>query len=464
MRKPFSILMLVIVVAMSFVVGCGGDDSTAPQNNAPPTFSKMMGTSGDAVSVNALVVLNDGTSVVEGEANVLSITGSATPLDGTGTSDDFFVGFKPDGSIAFRTFVAGSGVPSIRTMSRDANNNLLVTGSFTHDVTFGTTNLTHNTVQDVFMAKLDATAHPIWVQGAGGSGDDEGVDIAAASDGSVYVCGLVTGEVAVAGEDTGIIGKQSGYLVKMRPDGGGIWQQTAAPAGSALCTGVAVSQNGSVVVCGAYTGANVEIGGVILPNDGVENGFVARFDAAGNPLGNIRLGGTGAVNMTGLKTIGDEVVVAGSFSGTVDFDVNTAAGVVAAVATDAFVARYSKTGQFQWVKTFGTSGDQAATELARTSSGDILVGGTFDNSFTAGSTVLTTSGHTDTFIVRLSGGGQVLAVKRVAGIQDEVPTGIASFNDSVLLVGNTNSTEVTLPDGTKRTPFGSADGFIYQQP
>jgi hypothetical protein len=154
MRKTDSILLSVIVVVVSFVAGCGGDDSTTPQNNTSPTFSKM---TGEDTAINGVVVTSGGLTVVAGEAAVLDITGS-TPLDGTGTSGVFFAGFKPDGSIAFRTFAAGSGTPSIFSMARDPDNNLLVTGDITNDLTFGTTILTHS-ARDVFIAKLDATGH-----------------------------------------------------------------------------------------------------------------------------------------------------------------------------------------------------------------------------------------------------------------------------------------------------------------
>jgi hypothetical protein len=462
MHKRISILLLA--AAVSFVVGCGGS-STAPEDNTPPAFSKMLGSSGNGTNVSCVVAMSDGMSVVVGEANILNITGSSTPLDGTGTSGVFFAGVKPDGGIGFRTFVPGSGdIPSIFAMARDANNNLLVTGHFRNNLTFGTTSLAHNALSDIFIAKLDATAHPVWVQGAGGTGNDEGFDIAAASDGSVYVCGIVDGKVLIAGEDTGVVGKASGYLVKIEPGGGGAWRQTATPSGSADCRGVAVSQDGSVVVGGNYTGTEVGIGGVILPNDGIENAFIARFDASGTPLGNIRLGGTGSIVVTAVTTIGDEVVAAGTLFGTADFDVNTSAGVVAAVGSDAFVARYTKTGQFRWAQTFGTTGDQVAAHLARISSGDILVCGSFEKTFSAGSTLLSPIGSFDIFVVRLSGSGAVLAVKRVGGSGEEQVADIASSNNALIVAGTSSSAQLTFPDGTSRAPFGSTDGFLYRQP
>jgi hypothetical protein len=458
------ISMLLFAVAVAFVAGCG-DSSTTPTDDTPPIFSKMMGSSGNGTDVRSVVVMSDGSSVVSGQGTILNITGSSTPLDGAGTSGVFLAGVKPDGSIGFRTFVAGSGgFPTIAAMTRDSNDNLLVAGVFSANQTFGTTSLTHHGSSDILIAKLDATGHPIWAQGAGGTGDDEGLDIAAASDGSVYVCGIVDGKVLIAGEDTGVVGKTSGFLVRMQPGGGGAWRQTATPSGSADCRAVAVSQNGSVIVGGNYTGTDVGIGGVILPNDGFANAFIARFDASGTPLGNIRIGGTGAIGVTAVTTIDDEVVVAGAFSGTADFDVNTSAGAVAAVGNDAFVARYTKAGQFRWAQTFGTTGDQAATHVARTSAGEILICGSFEKTFSAGSKLLNPIGGFDIFVVRLSGSGAVLAVKQVGGLGTEEIADVASSNNGLIVAGTTGSAQLTFPDGTSRTAFGNPDGFLYRQP
>jgi hypothetical protein len=463
MRNAISTLPFLFLVAI-LAGGCGGDSSTNPKDNGPATFSKLLGDPGKSISLDGMTVRSDGVAVVTGNANALRITGSATPLDGTGTSDVYVAGFKPDGSVAFRTFIPGSGVPIVSSMSRDANDALFVTGHFTANATLGTTNLANHGSFDAFMAKLDATGHPIWVVGAGGTGEDDGVDIAVSASNFTYVCGVVTDQVDVSGENCGVIGKTAGFLVQLNDNGVGQWHQTAEPAAQSACRSVTVSQNGSVVVCGEYSGANVEIGGVILPNDGTANAFIARFNENGDPLGTIRIGGSGNVIPAEVTTINNDVVVAGTISGTVDFDVNTAAGTLAAVDNDAFVARYTKTGELQWVKTFGTTGDQAATELTHTAAGDILVAGTFNGTFSAGSTVLTTSGFLDMFVVRLSGGGTVLAVKRARGNQDELPSAIASSNGALIVVGTTGSNPVTFPDGTQRTLFGAQDGFIYQQP
>ena len=466
MRKPFSILLLCVAFAMSPLAGCGSS-STAPQDTGPPTFSRLIGgNSTDATLMYGVVATSDGLRVVTGLCSTtLRVSETPTALDATGTSQIYFLAFGQDGTLAWSTIVPGSGATvTIRAMARDSDNNLLVTGTFPDNLTFGTTSLTNPGGKAIFMAKLDATGHPTWVQSAHGTQNDAGLDVAAAPDGTVYVCGSATGEISVAGEDVGTIGKTSGFLVKLLPNGGGTWQQTAVPAEASVCNGVTVSQDGSILVAGGYGNSTVEIGGETLPNDGNTDGFIARFGADGTPMGNIRIGGTGFVAMVRITAIDDEPIVVGTFTGLADFDVNTSAGSDAAVGTDSFIARYTKAGELRWVTTFTGTNEQQITGVSRTSSGEIVACGFFGSILTVGSKSLTASGPLDGFIARLSGSGQLLSLAQISGSNEELAAGIASLGDAAIVVGRTTSTVVTFPDGTQRTPFGGNDSFIYQQP
>jgi hypothetical protein len=102
--------------------------------------------------------------------------------------------------------------------------------------------------------------------------------------------------------------------------------------------------------------------------------------------------------------------------------------------------------------------------VARTSAGDILVCGLFEKTLSAGSTLLNAAGSFDIFIVRLSGSGQVRAVKSVGGLSEETGNDIASSNNGLIVAGTTSSPQLTFPDGTSRTAFGAGDGFLYRQP
>ncbi len=87
--------------------------------------------------------------------------------------------------------------------------------------------------------------------------------------------------------------------------------------------------------------------------------------------------------------------------------------------SDAYLAKYSSTGVFQWAVKIGGSGDDEAHAVTVNSAGEVIVGGFFTGSAnfqgTSGSnTVLSSSGDTDFFIAKYSSAG-VLSYARKGG-------------------------------------------------
>ena len=85
-----------------------------------------------------------------------------------------------------------------------------------------------------------------WVTTLGGSGDDYGLSVAVAPDGSVYVCGH-TSSVGAGSADL--------ILVKFRSSGIVQWQKTLGGSRDDEGYSVAVAPDGSVYVCGRTTSA-----------------------------------------------------------------------------------------------------------------------------------------------------------------------------------------------------------------
>lgn len=464
--RPILIRSLAVaLVAITALTGCG-NDSTSPQDDGPPAFGERIGCRPDLnTTADDVVVMSDGSRVVVGTfSGILHITGSPDSLSAGGTSRVYLAAFNPDGSLKGLTSAAGGPAPDIAHATRDAGDNLLLVGSYSADIFFGGTSLSNGGGTDIFFAKLDKEAQAIWVFGASSTAGDAGRDIAAANDGSVYICGSSGDEMQVAGEDVGVPGKSTGFLVKLSDTGSGHWSQTAATTGVSNCHGVAVSADGTVVVCGTYAGSTVEFSGDVLPNDGATDSFIGRFAADGSNMGAIHLGGTGTTAVRAITTQGNDAIVTGYFNGTVDFDVNTPAGNVTASGADAFVARYNQAGALLWVKTFGAGDDQVGLRIARMSGSRILLCGTFGTSISIGSKTLTAAGASDVFIARLDGDGKVLTASDLGGADTEDAVSGTADGTTAIVAGTTFSDPMIFPNGTHLGRFGKIDGYLYQQP
>ena len=463
MRSPV-LLSLALLAALLF--SCS-DDSTSPKDDSPATFSRMIGSAGESTNAKDVVVTSDGLRVVVGAfSGTLHVTGSSDSLVATGASDVFLTAFREDGTLAWSRGIGGDGLSSPLSIARDANDDFYIAGLYAGDTVFGTIGLTGYGTSDVLVAKLDAGGNPLWAVGGGAAGGDAAHDVAVAADGGAFVCGVASSEIIVAGEDMGEFGSLSGFLVKINANGVGGWSATAYGTGTAYCSAVARSGDGSVLVCGTYYGSSVEIGGEILPIDvnGVQGSFISRFTDSGVFERNIRIGGVGTSIPYGLTQIDGDPVVVGAITGTVDFDVNTAGGeVTSSGGIDAFIARYTRDGALRWVRVYGAADYESALSVSRLGSSDLLLCGRFESYITLGSSTLPTNGGHDIFLAHLDGAGNVRSASRLGGSNPETTASVTSAGQTVIVIAEGYG-DIRFPDGTHRSSFGTQDGLLYQHP
>lgn len=121
------------------------------------------------------------------------------------------------------------------------------------------------------------------------------------------------------------------------------------------------------------------------------------------------VGNTGPdrLNALALDRVGN-VWVAGSFSGTVDFDPSSAVVPRTALGpTDLFVARYTTAGALVRVVTFGGSGDDRVTALSVDDAGNAWIAGAASTGYLCPGIATTTPvlGPTDALVARLNPAG-----------------------------------------------------------
>jgi len=147
----------------------------------------------------------------------------------------------------------------------------------------------------------------------------------------------------------------------------------------------------------------------------LENLESRRLLAGGFP---IIAGGTGAVDVTDIRTVSNgNIVVAGAFNGTVDFNPAGGATRSSAGANDAFVAVYAVNGKLRWVSTWGGRGNETAAAIAIDPlTKDIVVAGDFTSRFTFpignGSQRVGLAGIRDAYVGTFSSAGQGISLQQ----------------------------------------------------
>ncbi|HYC28807.1 MAG TPA: SBBP repeat-containing protein, partial [Chitinophagaceae bacterium] len=197
-----------------------------------------------------------------------------------------------------------------------------------------------------------------------------------------------------------------------------------------------------------------------------------KYDPSGNILFAFRIGNSGADEIRGISADpSGNIYITGFFEGTVDFDPALFSSFnLSAVGRDAFVAKYSSTGNFQWAVRIGDTGSDEGNRIFADANGVYLTG--FCQSaagfYSTNSTSLT-SAATQTlsnfFGAKYSQAGVVQWVVSGGGSSAEVGQNVKADNNNVFFIGNyfsdlvvynasgAVSTTVTSPSGSQSNVF-----------
>jgi hypothetical protein len=304
--------------------------------------------SGDPLNATPPVLAASETGmIVAGATSDLTLAGvSAFP---TGVLAEAFVAeLARDGSVKWSTPLPDAGMPSAVVV--EENGDVLVLAPFIPDAM---SLFPGQYADSVLLARLDASGNVLYQRElAFGTGTiAEGLAVDAA--GAIYVAGSQMPQDDFPNE----------YVLFAKYDAEGLelWTKVFEHEGStAYASSVTVAAGGDVVIAGVFNGS-MNLGGDALETDALlgtskmPNGFVARFNAAGEHVSSQSFGGTIFDGATALEALDDgDVLLGGWLSG-----VSTVGGQ--AITADeeegsAFLARLDAAGAARWVSLAATIG------------------------------------------------------------------------------------------------------------
>jgi hypothetical protein len=380
--------------------------------------------------------LPDGSSLVTGAFDGTATFGAGeaneTALTSAGAFDNFFLAkYCADGALAWVTRAGGPDGDTVGGgVGALADGSAVVVGRFDHAVTFGAgeaieTAFSWDSGIHVFVAKYGADGALIWAKSPGQSdGSWSGANgIGTLADGSSLVTGSFNNTVTFgAGEanETALTGGAVGsfFLAKYGADGALAWAKAAVGDDvQSAGRGVSALADGSTFVTGFMNGTMTfgagEANEITLDTAGAIEAFVARYEADGT-LAWVRTSAGDHGEGGGVFALEDgSVMVTGSFDGTATFgageanEIKLVSGYPSEYVGNVFVAKYGTDGALAWA--WGAEGGSdvfqtSAAGISALSDGSALVTGWFGEALTlgAGGMVLTSSGGSDVFVVKLA--------------------------------------------------------------
>jgi ankyrin repeat protein len=338
-------------------------------------------------------------------AAVGSFTGSLrigdVLLQSNGTRSDIFVArFSPEGNLSWAKSFGGAFYEAATAVAVDATGNLYVTGTYQKDLDFGLGSLNNRLVYDVFVVKFDATGHALWNRGFHANGGTETAGLAIAVDGAgdVLVAGRVQGAADFGRGFTTPHHGDDAFVVRMTADGKTLVGRRFGGDDNVDGRALAVDSNGDVVLVGSFAGTMNFDGGVAsIQSAGQTDIFVLALDKTLKFRWVRRLGSTGRDLGRGVVVDGEHrAIVAGSFEGELDFGDRAPVGPG---QSDGFVAAFSGHGEPFWAVRIASAGPDEVRAIALGRAGHPVVAGTFGDAIAGAG--LAPAGKVNSFVAEV---------------------------------------------------------------
>jgi PKD repeat protein len=245
-----------------------------------------------------------------------------------------------------------------------------------------------------------------WAKKIGASDSDGAYAVCTDAAGNVFVAGNFRLRADIGGATLQSAGGADGFLVKYSPAGAVLWSRSLGGVSDDTVEGCAVDGVGDVVIGGRFA-ATASFGGGNLVANGTSDMVVAKYaGATGAHLWSRRFGGEYDDTAEAVATDGaGNVYFTGYFRGTVDFG----GGPLTVPYTsdlDTFVAKLTSGGQYVWAKAFTNTGNERGYGIAVDAAGSVAITGSFSNSMTFGGAELTAvNAMTDGFVARFTSTG-----------------------------------------------------------
>jgi hypothetical protein len=275
-------------------------------------------------------------------------------------------------TITWQKFFGGSGADWAYSVQQTSDGGYVVfgeTGSNDGDVSGS------HGKEDFWVLKLDSTGGIQWQRCLGGSGVESGnlgdfasiASIQQTSEGGYVIVGHTNSN------DGDVSGNHGGYdiwVVKLSSTGDIQWQKCLGGSGSEYGHSIQQTADGGYIVAG-YTESN---DGDVSGNHGKEDFWVLKLDSTGGIQWQKCLGGSGWDMATSVQQTSDGGYIVAGATDSNDGDVSGNHG-----GYDIWVVKLSSTGDIQWQKCLGGSGNDFATSVQQTSDGGYIVAGATDS-------------------------------------------------------------------------------------
>jgi Secretion system C-terminal sorting domain len=342
-------------------------------------------------------------------------------------------------------------------ISADDSGNVYITGYFNGTVDFNPDNpgsmvkTSAGMFANIFIAKYAPNGTIEWVDQIAGSGSQFSIGIKTDNLGYLYVLGRFTGSTDFnLGSSSSISSvsnsnSQDIFMAKYNSNGGLIWINTIGGVGDDYPASLAADAAGNSYILGEFSMFDFD------PNSNTANNLsgvcLAKYNTLGEYQWAKKFEGINNYSLSGadIATDGNFLYVTGSFTGTVDFNLDPNVNQKAnrnSIGSDAFFAKYDAiTASYQWANNIGGNGQNYAqsTSIAVNAIGEVYVlgrwEGTIDFDPTGNTNNQTAVGGGDIFFTKYNAAGNYQWMQGISGNASESGASISFISNKINIIG-----------------------------
>ena len=422
-----------------------------------PEWAKGIGGFGKDVGKKILSLSDDSFIVVGNFENTIIFEPSnqnEQTLISNGSSDIFIARYLADGTFVSASSFGGIGNDVVNDATLTILNEIILSGSFSNSISFGTFELFSNGLTDVFIASITPLGLAQWATSFGGSNSDFGQGVGVSIDGSVYVAATVKGAFPIGSFTIVSNGfDANAVVVKYSPTKTVEWIEQIGGVFDETATALQVDKNNDIIVAGTFVG-NFSYQNKFFISTGLDDIFLFKFDKEKNFLWSNTFGGTNFDKINSIFTDKTSSIYLAGFVQNLTSFGNSDLTVYG--SKDVLIAKYSPNGTNEWAITAGGNVVDEAYDVFVDNNGSVYSTGFFNSNATFGTFPLnTTSGFNEIFHWKIPTirrksfdiSDTTFALIRVKPIANEIDFGnvlLQKTKDSIFLQSIRNTSQFSL--------------------
>ncbi len=344
-----------------------------------------------------------------------------TRMGGLVKGDGFLCKYYSDGSFAWVNTFGDVGVDERHEMAFDHEGNILISGIYSMQTTFGNETISPVGEREIFVSKMDTAGNFLWTRTFEGENSNvKSVALKSDNLGNTYILGDFTGTIDF---DPGASSLslyadevRNVFLVKLDTDGDLSWAHQVGDDAIVLANSMVTSNDGNVYVAGVFHGAiDVNPGSweeeLSSENtDGVFETHVFMFgwDINGDFIWGNSLDESSGAKIESLEISEENKIYAmGTFTDRLDFDFYGTEYIREQSGKNGFICEWDELGFINWVRPLVISQDINIGNIHYDGQDNLLCVGGFQGTLYAHNEMMVSNTSMDIFMYKMSLSGNL---------------------------------------------------------